>query len=215
MRCAWLLSSLALLSPLLATVPAHGQTTPGEDPATARRHLLSAELGTFQIVKEEGLGVAIGASYAYRLLKGLEVGVGFRYLVIPSHEADDQYVPQQVPEPGQPLPPPEHYVHPALQLGFAGISLRGFIPLDSADRFELGLTARAGLLAITNKSGVCCTQVAVAPDLRVKIARNTALQLAPELAIGRSSYEPYPGSDYHEHLYFLQYGAWLSVVQAF
>jgi hypothetical protein len=214
MRCALLLSSLSLLTTLLAPSAARAEVAPAEDPVMATPHLLSAEVGPFWVGKQEGTGVGIGAGYAYRLLKGLDLGVGLRYLVIPSHDSDT-FMGPPAPLPGEPAPPPERYVYPTFRLGFVGVSVRGFVPLDSEDRFELGLTARAGFLAMTGKTGLCCTQIALAPDLRMKLAGNTALQLAPEAAIGTTGDEDSSTSDDHVNEFFLQYAVWLSVVQAF
>jgi hypothetical protein len=177
-------------------------------------HRISAELGVFALAKEEGrIGPSFGLGYAYRALRGLEIGGGLRYLLMPAHTPSYMQAPQILPDgtvaPPQPAPP-----DPAFHFWLASAAVRGYLNLDSADRFELGLTARAGLLAISTKSGPCCVEGAFTPDLRVRLAPGTALQLAPEIALGTTGNHNGPETEDYVDVIFLQYGVWLSVVQA-
>jgi hypothetical protein len=188
LRGVWCLATLAVLA--LGTGTARAEATQSGNTVAEGPHRISGELGVFILGKSsDSPGPAFGAGYAYRALQGLEVGVGVRYLSIPG---------------------PTYY---GGHMWLGAASLRGYLTLDSDDRLELGLTARAGLLALATKSGVCCGEVALAPDLRVWIARSTALALAPELAIGTTGNHNGPQTEDYVDEWFGQAAVWLSVVQ--
>ncbi|MEO8906372.1 MAG: hypothetical protein ABI488_27390 [Polyangiaceae bacterium] len=174
-------------------------------------HRLSGELGTVQQVKSGGApNVSFGLGYAYRPVKGFEVGAALRYFLTPAHEPRDATA-QPAAQPGEPSQAPARYVDPAFHDWFFGPTVRGFVTFGAADRFELGLTLRAGILARSTKPGVCCAEVAVAPGLRVRIARSSAIELAPELAVGTTGADPNQ-EDTPDFIY-ARTAVWVSFVQ--
>jgi hypothetical protein len=204
------LCALGILAALLVAGSSHAQKAPAA--AMLRQHALSGELGGFLAAENSSgrVGVGVGAGYAFRVLEGLELGVGLRYRVLPTHETDIMYAPSA----SEPNAPPEYFVEPEIRLWFAGLSVRGFVPLDRKDNVELGLTARAGLLVLSNKKGLCCSEYSVAPDVRVRLAERTSLQFAPEVALATNPEQDPNKYEYHD-LPFFVFSAWLSVVQRF
>lgn len=193
--------------------PAFAQGTLSDDTVNRVPHRIFGEIGVFSLTKGEGSGPAFGLGYAFRALHGLELGVGMRYLLVPAHESPN-LVSQPAPLPDGTVPPPSApYVNPATHMGFAFLSLRGYLALDAADRFELGLTVRGGLLARSGASGICCTELALAPDLRVRVSRGLAMQLAPELAIGTTGNHNGPNTEDYVDEIFGHAAVWLSFVQ--
>jgi hypothetical protein len=181
--------------------------------APAKRHRVAGELGGFLLAKEERPGVAFGVGYGYRPASCLEVGAGFRYLVRPAYTTDS-WIAQETPAPGSPSSPPERAVEEALQLWTLSVLARCYLSLDAQARFELGLTVRAGLLGHDEKRGLCCQELALAPDVRARITRTTAIALSPQLSLATTGTEQ-EQSDGHVDRLFGYASVWLSVVQAF
>lgn len=149
-------------------------------------HRINGEVGYFELPKYDDPGYAFGLGYAYRVRPSVELGGSLRYF----SEFDD-------------------YGGTANRFWFAGLSLRTFGTLDAKDRVELGISVRAGALGVSDL-GLCCAELALAPDLRLWVAPGVALQLAPELAFvvnGESDNTNAAGA-------FLQQAFWLSVVVA-
>jgi hypothetical protein len=174
---------------------------------------VSAELGAFKLAKEDTAGAAFGLGYGFRPIHGLELGVGLRYFVQPAHTSGE-FIGQPVPAPGMPVQPPEHAVDPGYHFWVFAASVRGFLSLDPARHFELGLSARGGLVRLPDRPGVCCYEGALAPDFRVRILSGTALALAPEVAISTTGADQSKSEDYVDPIF--AYGTlWLSVIQTF
>jgi hypothetical protein len=180
--------------------------------APAKRHRVAAELGGFLLAKEERPGVAFGVGYGYRPVSGIEVGAGLRYLVRPAYPTNS-WIAQEEPAPGSPSSPPERHVEEALHLWTLSVLARGYLSLDVQARFELGLTVRAGLLGHDEKSGLCCQELALAPDVRARITRTTAIALSPQLSLATTGAEQEQSDGQADGL-FGYASVWLSVVQA-
>lgn len=192
----------------VAARPAFAQSAPHASVVNPGRHRLAAELGGFQLVKDEYAGVAFGVGYGYRPVSGVELGAGFRYLVRPSRTTDS-LISQPMPSPGVAPSAPQYDVEPAFHMWVLSASVRGYLLLDADARFELGLTARPGILGHGERA-VCCVELAVAPDFRARVLPSTAFALSPQLALATTGAEQ---SRYHTDSLFGYAAVWLSVVQ--
>jgi hypothetical protein len=185
-RC--LLAALLVGSLSIGARPALAQSAPADDSVNPSPHRVSFELGLFDIPKDDDAGWGLGVGYAFRPVHGLELGGGLRYLDAPAKYLDFD----------------------TREWSLAA-SVRGYGELASPDRVELGITLRGGALAL-NDRGLCCLQVALAPDLRVRVARDTALQLAAEVSLGSTGAHNVPNTDQVDVIFY-QRALWLSLVQ--
>lgn len=204
------LSGVALVLVGFVTQPASAQSA--DFASGVKRHRLAADLGGFIVAKDEHAGVAFGAGYGYRPVSGLEVGASFRYFVRPAYTTD-YWIAQEVPAPGAPAPPLEHEVEDAFHLWTLSALVRGYLSLDRNARFELGLTARAGILGHDEERGICCQELALAPDFRARITPTTALAFSPQLSIATTGAHQDRSQD-HVDAIFGYASVWLSVVQS-
>ena len=187
-RRIWRVAALGIFA--LSSGSAFAEIAHADETVVEGPHRLYGEIGAFILGKRsESPGPAFGVGYEYRAFHGIDVGVGVRYQLVPG----------------------SHYEDPGAYMLFVPASLRGYFVLG---RLELGLTTRVGLLAVGSKSGVCCAEVALAPDLRVQMARSTALQFAPELAIGTTGNHNGPNTEDYVDVFFGQAAVWLTVVQS-
>jgi hypothetical protein len=168
-------------------------------------HRPSAEVGAFQHTKWPGIGVVFGLGYAYRLVRGLDAGGSLRAFVMPDHESESYLTPAVGST--EPL---QHGVDPGYHFYTVDACLRPFLPLGAADRFELGLELRAGLLL---RDSLVLGNVAVAPDVRVRIAGRTALQLAAEFMIGGTGLSNDAPTEDRVDVIFAQEAVFLGVVE--
>jgi len=178
-----------------------------------RPHRVSAEVGAFRLAKENYVGAAFGLGYGFRPINGLELGLGVRYFVQPERTSDE-LIPAPAPAPGMPARAPEHAVDPGYHFWLIAVSLRGFLSLDPERLFEVGLSARGGLVSLSERPGFCCFEAALAPDFRVRVLRRTAIALAPEVAISTTGADQSKSEDYVDPIF--AYGSvWLSLIQTF
>jgi hypothetical protein len=174
------------------------------------RHRVLLEGGLFQLIKGWDAGSAFGVGYAYRPVRGLELGLGLRYFLQPD-QPTDSYLPQPAGA------PPERFVVPGFHYWLLLGSVRGYVPLDGADRVEVGFTLRGGAVFGSNARGNCCKEYefALGPDVRVRVWQNTAVALAAELAVGSTGLKNGPTTEDDVDEIFLKRSLWLSVVQGF
>lgn len=170
-------------------------------------HRLSGEVGSFILgnLSEDGFGVSLGAGYAYRILPNLDLAFGARYFLLPDRTSFE-YVAQPVGGSG----PPQHAIYEGFHFWTFNPAVRPFLALDGSDRVELGLTARAGLLVLDSRA---LFNISLAPDVRVRIARGTALQLSPEVFLGQTGNKNGPQTEDYVNEVFGGAALWLSVVQ--
>jgi hypothetical protein len=188
--------------------PALAEGAEAGDTVTEGRHRIAGEVGYFSLFGW-GAGPAFGLGYAYRAGPGLELGAGLRYMLVPAHTGSTPEA-RRVGSSG----PIVYPVDPALHAWLPFASVRGSLPLDASGRFEPGVTARAEVLVLSDASDMPCAEVALAPDVRVWLGHGTALQIAPEIAIGTTvKYIP-PGPDGGGgRPLILQAAVWLTLVQ--
>jgi hypothetical protein len=182
------------------TVEAAASDTVNDSP-----HRVFAEVGGFSTWKFDERGGALGLGYGYRPVRGLEIGAGLRYYFVPESDTD-----VYVAAPIGSTAPSERVVDPGSHMWTMDGYLRPFIPFDSADRFELGLGLRVGLL-LANATALA--NVSAAPDLRVRITRSSALQLSLEFMIGQTGQQSQLNEDHPADTLFGQTGVWVTWVQ--
>ncbi len=184
----------------LAAPNAAAQEPENEDGEKPSPHRVTFDLGGGHLEDRATWGAGLGAGYGFRPFRVVELGVKFRWLYFPAStathlsSATGEYA--EVRE-----------MHLAIGLG----SARVFLPLDARDRFELGLTVSGGGAYSTD---VCCLAVGLAADGRVRVSRNTGLQLSFEEMIleRKATSTPDTGADWNPPL-MGQVGFWLSLVQ--
>jgi hypothetical protein len=188
--------------------PALAQSAPVASDVNRRPHRVSAELGAFEVAQDGFVGAGFGLGYGFRPINGLELGAGVRYFVRPSRT---EWIAPAAPLPGEPAPPAERNVDEGFHFWLLAASVRGFLEFGPERRFEVGLSARGGLVNLGERRGFCCVESALAPDLRVRVLPRAALALAPEVAISTTGVDR--GEEHGDEI-FGYAAVWLSAIQS-